>query len=229
MVVHNDDTPDFELEIGKAAAVHVDDKEFVYLEKMSDGKWRLTFTSSTIPDFSKIAGFRVIRDEDMMLHSMEVKDGGLNMKLSGDAAMTFLQMLIQIFEQNGGKNFLTMTVERDTDTRYGIEIRNLNGEMSAAEKLKMLEEENEQLKKQLAVATSLGELTVGANHDKDDYPGISVFLNKRPVAWVEVDEHAEGGPSLQVLHWKRHFDENEEAQKHIVDMTPLEDESDAQK
>ena len=52
-----------ELEIGKASSVKTD-KEFIYFEKMKDGKWRLTFSESVVEDFSKIEGFRVLREDE---------------------------------------------------------------------------------------------------------------------------------------------------------------------
>lgn len=42
-----------ELEIGKAVSVN-SEKEFIYFEKMNDGKWRLTFTDTPT---AKAAGF----------------------------------------------------------------------------------------------------------------------------------------------------------------------------
>lgn len=51
-----------ELEIGKAVSVK-SDKEFIFFEKMDDGKWRLTFSESVVKDFSKIKGFNILRED----------------------------------------------------------------------------------------------------------------------------------------------------------------------
>lgn len=62
VIKHNDGSQDKELEIGKAAVVH-SPKEFIYFEKMDNGEWRLTFSSSVVPDFSTIESFKVERQE----------------------------------------------------------------------------------------------------------------------------------------------------------------------
>lgn len=61
-IIHNDGAPSKELEIGKAAVVK-SDSEFIYFEKMNDGKWRLTFSESVVPDFSTIKSFDMIRED----------------------------------------------------------------------------------------------------------------------------------------------------------------------
>ncbi|WP_245640056.1 hypothetical protein [Paenibacillus dakarensis] len=69
---------------------------------------------------------------------------------SGQPAMVFYEMLTQLFEQNGGKNFLTITLEkRDKSGRYSVTIRNLNGELSEAEKLDQMEQEAKKYRKAL--------------------------------------------------------------------------------
>ena len=50
------------LKISKASMVKSTDKEFIYLEKMKDNTWRLTWTEKTIPDMSKVTSFRMIRN-----------------------------------------------------------------------------------------------------------------------------------------------------------------------
>lgn len=70
----------------------------------------------------------------------------LHMTASGEPAMIFMEMLVGLFEQNGGKNFLTLTVEKpDKSKRYSITIQNLNGELSPAEKMEALEKERNAL------------------------------------------------------------------------------------
>jgi hypothetical protein len=147
-ILHNDDTPSIELEIGKAAKVDTD-KQFIYMEEMTDGKWRLTYTGKTIPDFSNVAGFRVLREDEVQI--TEHEEGGNRMSVAGEPARTFLQLLVELFEQNGGKNFLSITLETpDKSKRYEVRIVNLNGELSVTEKLNQYEEEIRQLQDKLA-------------------------------------------------------------------------------
>ena len=44
--------------LSKVTAINLEavDKEFVYLDKLSDGTWQLTFTSKTIPDADNLVG-----------------------------------------------------------------------------------------------------------------------------------------------------------------------------
>jgi hypothetical protein len=90
-----------------------------------------------------------MKNDDLHLHELNVDEQGINMKLSGDPAKFFMKTLVEFFEQNGGKNFLTLTVENQ-DKKYGITIQNCHGEESPAEKLQGLSEEVQSLKNELA-------------------------------------------------------------------------------
>lgn len=59
LVHYNDNRESKELEIGKAVGFNLD-KEFIYFEKMKDGKWRLDYSESVIDDFSTINKFDVL-------------------------------------------------------------------------------------------------------------------------------------------------------------------------
>jgi hypothetical protein len=62
VIQHNNGQPDVELQLGKAVNVlNSGDKEFIYLEKMDDGKWRLTF-SSMFENFSSIEQLKIVRE-----------------------------------------------------------------------------------------------------------------------------------------------------------------------
>jgi len=52
------------LELGKVATIKFGQskKEFIYLEKMDDGEWRLVYTESTIPDIQKLEALEIIRN-----------------------------------------------------------------------------------------------------------------------------------------------------------------------
>ena len=53
---------DKELELGKVVSI-TSEKQFIYLEEMPNGKWRLTYSASTISDIQKIEGFKILRED----------------------------------------------------------------------------------------------------------------------------------------------------------------------
>lgn len=79
-----------------------------------------------------------IHNNELRLHKMEVRDGGIDLSLSGEPAKLFMQTLIEFFKQNGGKNFLSLTVD-DGKNKYSISIENCNGTLTSAEKMTQLE------------------------------------------------------------------------------------------
>jgi hypothetical protein len=84
-------------------------------------------------------------EDELMLRNMKYDENGLEMSLSGEPAKLFLRMLVDLFEQNGGENFLTMTIHNQ-DKKYEITIVNQNGKDTPAEKVERLQKEIEQLK-----------------------------------------------------------------------------------
>ena len=84
------------------------------------------------------------KDQELLLHGMSIEDGAVNMKLGGEPANLFMGMLVGFFEENGGENFLTTTIQSPLK-RYEITIRNLDGIDSPAEKLGRIEEEKHEL------------------------------------------------------------------------------------
>jgi hypothetical protein len=54
-----------ELELAKVTSVKLEhtNKEFIYLEKMKDDYWRLTFTEKTIKDIKELKGLKIIRED----------------------------------------------------------------------------------------------------------------------------------------------------------------------
>lgn len=93
-----------------------------------------------------IDGKDIILLEETMLHEMNFEDGSINMALSGDGPKAFMAMLVDFFESCGGENFVTFGVENN-DHKYEITINNLDGEITAADKMTELKEEVEKLKK----------------------------------------------------------------------------------
>ena len=54
-----------ELELERVTQINhlKNDYEFINLEKMKDGKWRLTYTSDTIPDIRDLQSLEIIRED----------------------------------------------------------------------------------------------------------------------------------------------------------------------
>ena len=50
------------LELSKATGVRTD-KDMIHFDKMSDGTWRMIYNSKMIPDFSKVKGLKIIRED----------------------------------------------------------------------------------------------------------------------------------------------------------------------
>ena len=51
------------LELSRAVSVKTD-KKLIHLEELPDGTWRLIYNSKMIPDFSKVKGLKIIREDD---------------------------------------------------------------------------------------------------------------------------------------------------------------------
>ncbi len=63
-IVINDGSSDPQrLELGRVTGICFDksSKEFIYFEKMDDGKWRLTYTEKTIKDIKSVQSFVIDR------------------------------------------------------------------------------------------------------------------------------------------------------------------------
>ena len=60
-IIKNDGTESTKLEIGKYTVVNSSKKDFIYLDKMTDGRWLLACSESVIPDMSKIDSLKIIR------------------------------------------------------------------------------------------------------------------------------------------------------------------------
>ena len=56
---------DKSLEIKKVNEIRLEkiDNEFIYIEKMKSGDWRLSYTSKTIDDISKLQSMEIIRGD----------------------------------------------------------------------------------------------------------------------------------------------------------------------
>jgi len=87
---------------------------------------------------------------DLKIYSLQMENGKIDMKVTGERAKLFMSALIQFFEQNGGKNFVT-TARMVGKDRYEITVRKCGG-MTPADKIEALEHEIEQLQEVLKQA-----------------------------------------------------------------------------
>jgi len=53
---------DQEATLSKVSEINVSDKEFIYLDKLKDGSWRLCYTANTIPDIRCLDSIEIIRE-----------------------------------------------------------------------------------------------------------------------------------------------------------------------
>lgn len=53
---------DIKLELSKATAVKTK-QNMIHLDELPDGTWRLIYNGDMIPDFTKVIGFKIIREE----------------------------------------------------------------------------------------------------------------------------------------------------------------------
>ena len=50
------------VELSKVTGVRTN-KNMIHLDQLPDGTWRLIYNSKMIPDFSKVLGLKIIREE----------------------------------------------------------------------------------------------------------------------------------------------------------------------
>lgn len=55
---------DKELPLSKNVAINKVAKEFIHLDKLPDGTWRIIYTTTTIPDLTKVDSFEIVREDD---------------------------------------------------------------------------------------------------------------------------------------------------------------------
>ena len=119
-------------------------------------------------------------EDDLQVNEMHYDKSGLNLKLGGQTAKLFLSTLVDLFEINGGKNFLTMTVHQN-EIKYAITIQNQNGIDTPSEKLERLEKQNQIYKQALELVEDELEYakTTGNDEVRDMYIKNSIrFINE---------------------------------------------------
>lgn len=135
-------------------------------------------------------------DADLRLYETQMKNGEIDMTVGSEDCKTFIFGLIQIFKQNGAKNFLTTTVEVGDKhgERYALTIQKVGAE-SPAEQLSRIHKETAQAILQ-AVFEKIKEISAKSDCMLDDesvYEDSSLVnvLNiiGKPYG-VEIDENA---------------------------------------
>lgn len=76
------------------------------------------------------------------IHTLQMQNGVIDMSVEGEQCKAFMAAIIQIFEQNGAKNFFTTTVELDDrkGSRYALTIQKMGSE-TPAEQLSRIRKE----------------------------------------------------------------------------------------
>ena len=94
--------------------------------------------------------------EDLRLFDIALGNGKVDMTLGGDTAKSFINAIVQIFEQNNATNFLATTIETiSSGNKYSLVIQKENGQTPSEkltelkDRIAELEKENESLKNRI--------------------------------------------------------------------------------
>ena len=70
--------------------------------------------------------------KDVEVYEMQMKNGKIDMRVGSDNAKLFISTLVNLFRQNGAKNFFTITVEcTDNGEKYSLTVKKENGKSLA--------------------------------------------------------------------------------------------------
>lgn len=87
--------------------------------------------------------------EEIRLFNLSMQNGEVDMRIESEMAKSFYNSIIQIFEQNGAKNFFTTTVDIEGKKgRYAFTIEKVGGQ-TVSEKLAEQKAEIERLTEEL--------------------------------------------------------------------------------
>lgn len=90
--------------------------------------------------------------EEIRLFNLAIQNGEVDMRIESEMAKSFYNSIVQVFEQNGAKNFFTTTVDIDGKKgRYAFTIEKVGGQ-TVAEKLAEQKAEIERLTEEIATA-----------------------------------------------------------------------------
>ena len=89
---------------------------------------------------------RQLASGEITLHELCLKNGGIDLKLSGQMADVFMELFVGMFEDSGATNFLGVTLGKG-DKQYEVTIENKNGKSLAT----ISNEQKQQIKRMEAV------------------------------------------------------------------------------
>lgn len=108
-------------------------------------------TQKDIWDYINSLKERIEDGQVVKLYTLKMQGGEIDMSLESKQCKLFLATLIQIFDQNGGKDFFTVSVEFDDrkGARYALTIQKIGGK-TPADELSELRAESSKIEKQTA-------------------------------------------------------------------------------
>lgn len=103
----------------------------------------------------KVAESELAKRREVMLDSVEMNNGSVDLKISGEPAQYLLLLLVEMLRQNDGENYLTVTFwDKKADKKLAITIQDCTKALSPAEKITSLEKEVESLQRILSEIAS---------------------------------------------------------------------------
>jgi hypothetical protein len=69
--IHLSDHSTTDLELSKATAIRTE-KQMIHLDQLPNGTWRLIYNENLIPDFSKVTGFTIVREDESLPYNKEI-------------------------------------------------------------------------------------------------------------------------------------------------------------
>lgn len=111
--------------------------------------------------------------EDLRLFDISLENGKVDMTLGGNTAKSFINAIVQIFEQNNATNFLATTIEAvSSGNKYSLVIQKENGQ-TPSEKLTELKDRIAELEKENKIVKEmLSKYGVCVVTDADSITGV---------------------------------------------------------
>lgn len=110
--------------------------------------------------------------EEIKLFNLAIQNGEVDMRIESEMAKSFYGSIVQVFEQNGAKNFFTTTIDIEGKKgRYAFTIEKVGGQ-TVAEKLAEQKAEIERLTEELDLANE----TIDRNNKR--YKKVSIERQK---------------------------------------------------
>jgi hypothetical protein len=100
--------------------------------------------------------------EDIRLFQLSLQNGEIDMTIESPMAKSFYDCLVQIFEQNGAKNFFTTTIELESQKcKYAFTIEKVGG-VTVAERIAELQKQVDELKEEFKKAYEIERANIQA-------------------------------------------------------------------